>query len=111
VGQDIGNVAVNQVCEGVALRLSGREVSACTDGCLCTLDLLAGLRELGEGGREWRCAFASNLGAVDVLAVLPWTLDDGCHGLCLPLDEGDTVGDACVPELHQICTMRQEGRP
>ena len=46
---------------------------------------------------------------VDVLAVLAWASDDGCHRLCLPLGEGDTVGDACAPELHQNCTMAQEG--
>ena len=29
--------------------------------------------------------------------------------LMSPLGEGDTVGDACAAELHQNCTMPQEG--
>src|SRR5262249_37377296 len=80
VGENIGNVAVNQISQGMALRLSGLEVAAFKDGSFSRLHPLAGVRELGEGSGEWASAFAPNLSAVDWLAVGAWTSDDGSHG-------------------------------
>jgi hypothetical protein len=84
LGENIGTVAVNQVCKRVALGFSGLEVPSFKDSSLSDLHPLAGVGELEEGGREGRCALASHLSTVDWLAVLAWTLDDGSHELCLP---------------------------
>ena len=73
------HVAVNQVCQGAPLGLSGLEVATFDNSGLCCLHPLARIGELGECGREWGCALASHLDAIDLLAVLARTLDDGCH--------------------------------
>jgi len=77
--EDIGTVAVNQVSEGVTLGFRSLEVSPLDDSGFRDLHPLAGVRELGEGGRKGRCALAPYLGTVAGLAVLAWTLDDSRH--------------------------------
>src|SRR5262249_30889864 len=49
------------------------------NGGFGNLNPLASVRELGESSREGRGALAPNLDAVDLLAVLAWTLNDGSH--------------------------------
>ena len=49
VGQGIGNVAVNQVCQRVALGFSGLEVSSLDNGRFGDLHPLASVREFGKG--------------------------------------------------------------
>src|SRR5262249_25596932 len=78
-GEHIGTVAVNQVSQRMTLGFGGLEVSSLDNGGFGNLNPLASVRELGESSREGRGALSPNLDAIDLLAVLAWTLNDGSH--------------------------------